>query len=170
MTTTKAKAKTRTTGRNIRHILLLFAFAAAALAACDSGKVYDRFLHTPTNGWEKNEGVAFDIPAVSHDGTYRMNLQLRTDNSFPFQSVTLVVEQTLAPRDTTLADTILCRLASDNGKILGDGINIYQYSFHLNTRHYAAGDSTHVSVRHIMKREMLPGVTEVGIRLQRVEH
>ena len=47
----------------------------------------------------------------------------------------------------------------------GHGISTYQYNFHLTTLTLNEGDSLHIAVRHNMKREILPGISDIGIRL-----
>lgn len=153
--------------KSITALLLLL---LCMLAGCNMNKVYDSFEHTPIAGWEKNDSVAFSIPALKNGGTYELGLQMRTDNTFPFQSVVLIVEQTLSPGEIVLADTIDCRLANERGEILGDGLNLYQYSFKVNERRYNTGDSLHITVRHNMKRDMLPGIAEVGVKLKRIDN
>lgn len=152
--------------KSITALLLLL---LCVLAGCNINKVYDNFEHTPLTGWEKNDSVAFSIPALEKAGTYQLDLQMRTDNSFPFQSVVLIVEQTVSPGHFIYADTLNCRLANEKGAILGDGINVYQYSFKVNDRHYNVGDSLYITVRHDMKREMLPGISDIGVKLNRIK-
>ena len=46
------------------------------------------------------------------------------------------------------------------------GISYFQYQQQLRDMRVKAGDSLVVYVRHYMKREMLPGISDVGILLQ----
>ena len=57
------------------------------------------------------------------------------------------------------------KLADDKGNMLGQGISYYQYNFILVDRDLSKGDSLHVTVRHIMKREILPGISDIGFRM-----
>ena len=78
----------------------------------------------------------------------------------------MIVEQKVMPGNVTRCDTVTCELTDDKGKVKGNGISNYQYVFHVSDRHYHKGDSLHISVRHDMKREILPGITDVGISLR----
>ncbi|MFQ9996553.1 MAG: gliding motility lipoprotein GldH, partial [Hoylesella buccalis] len=40
-----------------------------------------------------------------------------------------------------------------------------QYAFDITSMDLHEGDSLHISVRHDMKREILPGISNVGVSL-----
>lgn len=138
-----------------------------ALSACDNKKVYDVFVHTPLAGWEKNDSLVFNIPKIKDAGEYTLSLQMRTNNDFPFMKVVLIADQTTIPEGTTHSDTIVCNLTDNKGRSLGTGINIYQYRFPVNSNRYNAGDSLRITIRHDMKREILPGISDIGMTLSR---
>ena len=152
--------------RNNRPTLLLF-LLLALLTACDNKKVYDEFCHAPVAGWEKNDALAFSIPKQKEGGDYSLQLQMRTDNSFPFMSVVLIVDQEILPGRKVYSDTLNCKITDERGYTLGKGVNIYQFKYDIADRYLNKGDSLHITVRHDMKREMLPGISDVGITLSR---
>ncbi len=137
------------------------------LTACENHAVYFHYEHIPDNGWEKSDTVDFYIPGQSLEGKYEEEVGIRIDNSFPYQSISLTIEQTVFPSMEISRDTISCELVDEKGNALGPGINQYQYLFHLNTIRLRQGDSLHIAIHHNMKREILPGITDLGIRLKR---
>jgi len=141
--------------------------AVAAMASCDRRKVYDSYVHSALSGWERNDTVSFGVPAVDAQGLYDVTLKMRTDNSFPFTNVMLVVDQTVIPSHKRYSDTLYCAVANRSGHSLGNGINLYHHEFHVAQRRLNAGDSLYISVRHNMMREILPGITDVGIMVRR---
>lgn len=152
-------------GRIINAGAAALAAALLSLTSCDSKKVYDTYEHTPIAGWEKSDLLSFSIPKVATSGTYSTDLGLRVNESYPFMSVTLIVEQHILPSDKTVTDTLKCSLIDEKGNTTGQGVNLYQYRFHVSDLPLQAGDSLQVKVRHDMKREILPGISDVGIRL-----
>lgn len=146
--------------------ILSAAVAAAVLVSCNDGKVYDKYVPTPVAGWEKNDTLTYNIPSVASAGLYQSWLGLRIADSYPFTAITMVVEQHVLPADTVIIDTLDCRLTDDSGIYIGSGINSYQYSFHVADIRLRQGDSLYVRVRHNMKREILPGVSDVGMTLK----
>ena len=149
------------------YLLLAVAFVAIALSSCDSDVIYDKYNHTPLVGWEKNDTLSFDVPPVKDAGRYRLELGLRTSTSFPFTGLSLVVEHTVEPDHMLYTDTVNCRLADEKGNVLGNGVSCFQYNFIVSDISLNKGDSLHICVRHIMKREIMPGISDVGLKLTR---
>lgn len=135
------------------------------ITSCNRNKIYDHYNHTPIAGWEKNDTLIFDIPPIIDAGVYQETIGLRINDAYPFMGLCLIVEQTIEPSHIVHIDTLNCRLIDHNGIALGQGISYYQYNFHLTNLHFNAKDSVHVSIRHNMKREILPGISDIGISL-----
>lgn len=147
--------------------LTAFLMAGMLCAACTGNKVFHHYDHTPINGWEKVDTLKFDVPPLAEQGLYATSLGLRINSAFPFISMTLIVEQTILPGNKTVTDTINCPLMDKDGRVKGTGIGYYQYHFPVSVMRLNANDSLHITVRHDMKREILPGVSDVGIALER---
>ena len=150
--------------RNRAKILLL-AIAGMLTAACNRGVIYNHYEHVDNDGWERPDTMHFYIPAVKQAGTYHQQVMLRTDNSMPFLSLSVVVEQDIYPRGQKLRKRIMCPLIEENGHVMGKGISCYQYAFDVENLELYEGDSLHVYVMHHMKRETMPGITDVGMEL-----
>jgi gliding motility-associated lipoprotein GldH len=82
-------------------------------------------------------------------------------------SLQLIVEQQLLTSGKLRADTLTCSLIDLQGTPLGDGVSHYQYLLPLNSLMLHQKERLRVAIRHNMKREILPGITDVGIRLTR---
>lgn len=134
-------------------------------SACNGHKVYDTFYHTPLSGWEKNDTLLFDVPRIQEKGNYQSDLALRINNAFPFMKMTLIIEQSVYPHHTVYRDTLNCDLIGSNGIPKGHGISYYEFEFPVAILHLEKGDSLHITVRHDMKREILPGISNIGIQL-----
>ena len=145
--------------------LTVVAIVAFLLMSCTNRTAYDTYQHTPTAGWEKNDTISFDVPAMAAAGEYTAELGLRIDNSFPFMGVTLIVEQESFPGRRVWTDTLTCELIDKKGYAKGQGLSYYQYAFPITPPKPEKGDSLHVAVRHDMKREILPGVSDIGFKL-----
>ena len=149
---------------------LFFVFMAAMLimlAACNRRLVYDKYVSTPVTGWEKNDTLSFEISPVDSAASYLSYLGLRITDAYPFTALTLIVEQHVYPRDEVMVDTVHCQLTDDRGNATGNGLSYHQYKFPITLMQLQHGDSIHVRVRHDMKREILPGVSDVGLSLRR---
>ncbi|MBR1388052.1 MAG: gliding motility lipoprotein GldH [Prevotella sp.] len=147
-------------------IWTLFA-VACTLVACNRNAIYSHYEHTPISGWEKNDTITFGIPPVAESGDYHEELGLRINGDYPFLGLSLVIEQTVLPSGYRHNDTLNCSLIDDNGRVKGAGIRHYQYNFHVNTIRLNEGDSLHVLVKHNMKREIMTGITDIGIHVEK---
>jgi hypothetical protein len=44
-------------------------------------------------------------------------------------------------------------------------VNYFQHRFHLTNFYANKGDSMVIAIRHNMRRDLLPGIMDVGVRL-----
>ena len=164
--------------KRIRNILAptLLLTATLLLVACVGNKVYDHYEHTPLAGWEKNDTLIFSIPkSAITGGNYIIDLGLRINASYPFMGLTLVVEQSVFRQTANAShilfrqqtDTLSCKLIDERGNAQGAGVSHYQFRFNVSEMPLQPTDSLHIRVRHDMKREILPGVADIGIQLYR---
>ena len=150
-----------------RYTLLYYIVAVLLLTACNKRTEYFHYESTPEGGWERSEHLSFTISDISADGTYEETLGLRTSGNYPYRNVQLIVTQHINPYGKTFCDTVSAMLIDERGITLGDGAIHYQYTFPLRQLTLTAGQSIAIAIRHDMMREVLPGITDVGIRLER---
>ena len=146
-----------------KAVFMILAMVALMTTACHRGVIYSHYEHVDNDGWERNDTMHFYIPRIAETGKYRQQLMLRVNNSLPFLSLSVVVEQEIFPRRQKLRKRIECPLVEENGHVMGKGISCYQYTFDVQNVELFKGDSLHVCVMHHMKRETMPGITDVGI-------
>ena len=147
-----------------RSLLLLV--TVCLLTACKQSTVYYHYEDISESGWEKNDRITFNIANINADATYQEELAMRISNKYPFMRLTLIVEQTIYPSGVATTDTLDCKLIDERGNATGQGVSQYQYLFPLKTLPLHRGDSLHLEVHHDMKREILPGITSVGIKMK----
>lgn len=153
--------------RNSMRMLSAMLCLGLFLSSCIDKCIYDHYEHTTVGGWEKNDALTFDIPSLKESGRYSMSLGLRTSEAYPFQNLSLVVEQTSFPAKKKTVDVVNCNIADRQGTMLGNGITLYQYTMPIRKKFHMRGDSLHITVRHNMKREILPGIVDIGIKIDR---
>lgn len=151
----------------IATIVLLI--ATIINTSCDNSTIYNKYIHADTRGWGKNEVMEYTIDSIAQTGTYNMTLGLRINNTYPFQNLNMLISQTIYPANITHTDTITCRVTDKQGKMHGYGVTLYQYALPAATTKYAKGDSIKVRVIHNMKREVLPGIVDIGIKIAKIQ-
>ena len=138
---------------------------ALTTVGCNRNTIYHQYQPTPISGWEKNDTLLFITAPAKQRVVVQRDVELRMATNYPYQQLSLIVEQTTLPSTIRRRDTINCQLINPEGKIQGHGINLYQYHFHLPDISINEGDSLHFRIRHNMKRDVLPGIADIGIRL-----
>jgi len=154
--------------RRSSYTLLYIAVSVTLLfSACKQKTVYNRYLHTSVTGWERNDTLFYAIPSMKEGGNYTEEVGVRINGEYPFLSLTLIIEQTRVSDQVMKRDTLQCDLIDKQGHYKGKGISHYQNTFHLKTIRLNKDDSLRIAIRHDMKREMLPGITEIGVKLSK---
>jgi gliding motility-associated lipoprotein GldH len=143
--------------------------AVLLLTACKQRTVYYHYEHTPLSGWEKNDTLVFTTDTIAIDGTYSEEVGIRINGTYPFLQLNLVVEHLVMPAMTVKSDTLSCRLIDETGNALGNGVSNYQYLIPLTSLTLKKGDRLRIAIRHDMKREILPGISDIGLRLRRID-
>jgi len=154
------------------HKALHFALSALLLlfpAACGKRPAAFCYQNTPAGGWEAGDTLHYHIDSLRHGGSYRLALGLRTSAAtpYPFQSIWLAVRQQWHAPDTLFVDTIECKLTDSKGDVTGNGVSLYTYTQELRNLRLGDGASAEISVMHIMRREIIHGIVDVGIRLDK---
>lgn len=147
--------------------LLTISVAVSLFLSCNSRTIYHKYQDTPVQGWEKNDTLSFHIPAVDSPGLYYSFLGMRICKDFPFTDLYLVVEQTILPRTEIVRDTVRCTIADEEGKLKSRGVTYHQYRFPISAISLNQGDSVRITVRHCMKRDIMPGISDIGIMLSK---
>jgi gliding motility-associated lipoprotein GldH len=150
-----------------KPFVIVILLMLTVLCGCQRQIAYHAFRHVYDPGWDKTDTLHFDIKPLMADGSYRLDTELRTDKDYPFQKLMIEVDQTVYPSKERFHDVINCELISENGVISGDGISYFQYQFHVRDLSLHQGDSIHICLTHKMKREIMPGISDVGVRLSR---
>lgn len=147
--------------------VLLFALL---LVACNRRPVATfSYRSTPVDGWENADTLIFPIDSLPADGRYALTVGVRTSSAYPypFRMLALSIEARFLSQ-TRYADTLYCSLTDHEGDVSGKGVSVYQYTFPVDTFQLHRGARGTITIHHIMRRNLLPGVSDVGIRLERL--
>ena len=132
--------------------------ALLACSSCDSKTTYSRYQHISI-------ALSYEIAPMKEGGTFQKAIGVRISSDYPFMGLTLIIEQQVFPSMESHNDTLTCNLIDKEGNAIGQGITLYQYKFPIDTMTLHKGDSLSIRVRHDMKREILPGIADIGLIL-----
>ena len=151
-------------------VLFSLLFVLALSLSCDRERtVCFTYRPTPVEGWEQHNALTFPIDSVQQTGEYNLSIGVRTTYDYPFQTLWFQVTTRLEHSHLELLDTLVCQVTDPQGNTLGHGISIFQYVYPLTSVHLNVGQRGTITVKHIMRRNMLPGVSDVGVVLRKKE-
>lgn len=156
------------TATKTRCCFILCAVLALLLwSSCSTSVFYHHYRSVPSEGWEHGDTVLFIVDTVPSSANYQFELGIRTTPKFPFQKLWLVIDRQFTNPDTVSRDTIECVLATPEGNITGKGVSLYSYAFRLPPMYLQQGQTGHIIVSHIMRSDLLTGVSDIGIKIQK---
>ena len=151
-----------------RIICALLLMAVWGMTSCSRQRtVYANYEHIDDEAWEKTDTITFDVPALETAGTYREKLGLRLADNFPFMTLSLEMEIQVLPKDMIFSTQHKFSVIDQSGNSKGKGLSLQQYDFDIDEMQLEQGDSLRINIRHNMKREILPGIADVGIKFTR---
>lgn len=77
------------------------------------------------------------------------------------------MEREFSHPDTLHRDTVKCQLMDSVTHRMGKGIYMYQYDVPLPPMTLHRGQTGQVRIIHLMQREVLPGIHDVGVLISR---
>ena len=145
--------------------LIVSALLLCLMYSCtDTSSMYCSYRNLQEDGWNRSDTITFSVPcSMIRDS---MMLMLRSDNEFPYHRIFLSVNQTAVPSLRTRTDTVRCTIIDKDNRHLGSGLTYY-----IQKETFAALDTgtdsiVRISVHHIMRRELIYGIKDIGISNQ----
>ena len=152
---------------NLKCIIgtLLLTVAWSMTSCSRQQTVYANYAPIDDTTWEKTDTITFDVPPVKAAGTYQEKLGLRLADDFPFLALSMDIEIQVQPKGILHSSQHKFSVIDQGGNPKGKGLSLQQYTLDLGDLELEEGDSLHISMAHNMKREILPGVVDLGIIL-----
>lgn len=150
----------------LKCIILLF--IASALSACDKQTVYHVFQSIPQEGWKRQDTLLFNVIVPDSQTYYKLTVEVRNRNTYPYQNIGLSVCYDGPEVKRLPADTLEVILADKEGIWKGDGWGgLYQSAFSAGSVKIEKPGNYLFKVAHTLPDDALPGINDVGIKLQR---
>jgi len=146
----------------------VFFVLALIMPACDPGRVLDQNIAVSEQGWDKNEKATFEVYIGDTLATYRFFVNLRNTVDYRYSNFYLFLN-TRFPNGNITRDTIECMLADPAGAWLGRGNGqIRENQILLNpSLKFPLKGTYHFEVEQAMRDDVLKGITDIGIRIQK---
>ena len=136
-------------------------------ASCTGGTVLHSYKPLAKEGWERCDTVCFNVPKATENIGGTLTIGLRTIANIGIQDIVLAVEQTGDAKGVGRCDTVRYPLTDAEGYALTGGVNCHQYETQHLPFKLQKGNTAQVRIRHLMSKEVICGITEVGIRIDK---
>ena len=148
--------------RSYKDCLLL---SSICIASCIEGTFFHSYKPLPTEGWERRDTICFDLPQAVEDFNGTLTIGLRTKAYIDMQDIVLAVEQCDEALGICRCDTVRYPLTDAKGFALARGVNNHQYETQHLPISIKKGQVGSVRIHHLMRNEMVQGITELGIKI-----
>jgi gliding motility-associated lipoprotein GldH len=145
-----------------------------AFSSCDKKKVFDEYK-TVGSAWHKDSVITFDLPILDSTKRYNLFINLRDNNNYQYNNLFLIVSIE-KPNGYTKVDTLEYQMASPDGTILGEGFTDIKESKLLYKEKVRFRGKYKVSIKQAVREtgkvpgvELLEGITDVGLRIEKIE-
>ncbi len=148
--------------------IYLLIMILAALYSCDKKRFFDESAKIPANGWHKDSAAVFDVNVTDTLQFYKFFINLRHNDNYRYSNFYLFLN-TRVPNNLHTRDTIEMILADFTGKWLGKGFGTlrdHQILIRDNLRFPHKG-TYHFTIEQAMREEVLKGIENIGIRVER---
>ena len=152
------------------YIIALMVITMGA-GSCSDPRTYNRYKSVSLQGWSRKDTLTFDIPR-QWEGKYQLDLCLRAAQTYPYRNISMIIERKVIyyrqrkKREKTYNDTINCEIINDKGILVGHkGITSTEIRQAITSFHLNRNDSMQVKIHHIMSREIIPGISDIGVKI-----
>ena len=148
----------------------LMVITAFALMACTRPAFYDQSLSLKADQWPMDEALTFKVNIEDTTSAYRFFINVRNSTSYDYKNIYFFLT-TEFPGGGMSRDTIECNLAGRDGSWLGKGGGKYRDNriFIRESIVFPQKGTYTFRLNQAMRHEVLEGISEAGMRLQKQE-
>jgi len=152
-----------------RTFLLFLIFLPLLLTSCNSNVVFTDSREIKENKWQLMDIPVFDVAINDTVNSNNLFFTIRTGSDYPFRNIYLFVTA-ISPDGKNLTDTIQYYLADDKGKWYGRGFgDIHELNLPYKSNVFFPASGKYVfKIQHGMRTEVLQGVYDIGLRIEKI--
>lgn len=152
-----------------RAIVAIILQATLLVSSCITDTLQYEYQHINKNGWAKNDTINFDIPEVTQSGLYSIKTEIRCLSTFPLNHIYIVRKFSFNTPFIGYTDTIRINTDKKCPSTEHSGINLISFAKTDSSLVLAKGQKGRVEMYHIMQKEPLPHILDLGIRIKKVD-
>lgn len=140
------------------------------VCSCSLDVKFSKYVPVSSDGWNLEDTIEFSTDTLRQDGRYGFTCGVRTRRAFPYQNLVLMVEREVY-RDSLIVlhkrEKVTCPIVTQEGSFTGEGIATKLHETDLKDFIMQTGDSVVVKIYHQMTRQDLPGIVDVGMKMEK---
>ena len=154
-----------------RFSLYIYIIALTVLVSCRSqGTLLHEFAAIDGEEWDIKDSLHFEIDSVASSGKCETTLEFRTNANYPYRNISIVMTQALRKENRRITKTIAYDIVDESGKNNGEGITYLTHRIPFCTMEIQEGDTVDIFIRHNMQDNILPGIADVGVLVEKIEY
>lgn len=163
------KPKDSMTKRTNRDIFLFSLVSLLLLTSCNSNVVFTGSVAMKDKTWQLMNTPVFRANVTDTLKSNNLFFTIRTGSDYPYRNIFLFVTAT-SPEGRILTDTLQYYLADDKGRWYGRGFgDVHELNLPYKSNVFFPSKGEYVfKIQHGMRIEDLPGVYDIGLRIERI--
>jgi gliding motility-associated lipoprotein GldH len=156
--------------KQIIKVLFVIATLSLVFVSCDRNRVYEQNIKIDDYIWDSQNAIKFEFEIKDTAALHNVYINVRHASVYPYNNLWLFIKSS-APNGQINVDTLECKLADEKGKWLGEGLgDIWdiRIPWKKNVRFPNNGKYI-VEYNQAMRIDKLPGIMEVGLRVEKIE-
>lgn len=142
-------------------------FTLFILSACFNGTAYHNYVSIDNEEWFAKDSLHFRIDSIPTTNDFITDLEFRTNVRYPYRNISFVMTQSVRHKNKSVTKTLNYDVAEINGKRNGEGITYRTHHIQFCTMSLESGDTLDIFIKHNMKDNVLPGITDIGVLIER---
>ena len=139
-----------------------------SLSSCNGNE--EVVMNSVDNQWNKNKVQEFDVNIANHQSPKNLIFVVRNNNSYPFSNIRLIASLEQGKKVLSV-DTLNYILAKPNGEWLGKGVGeVKETQFIYKSDYKFPSDGSYsIKVLQAMRENVLPGIEDIGLKIQDIK-
>lgn len=154
--------------KNLLRNSIWLLLTGCLIAACNENTVYHSYRSIPSDGWQKSDTLFFSIPVKDSLRLFHLSAEIRNKSSYAYRNLYLSVSHNLEDSTTWKTDTLLLVLADKEGKWNGTGWgSLFQSTLPIGSAVVQHPGNYTFKIAHGMQDELLKGINDIGIKIEK---
>ena len=150
---------------------LFIIIALTLLISCRSQRtLLHEFAAIDGEEWNIIDSLHFEIDSVTTSGNCETTLEFRTNANYPYRNISILMTQSLRNKNKDITKTLAYDIVDESGKNNGEGITYLTHRIPFCTMEIQEGDTVDIFIRHNMQDNILPGIADVGVLVEKIEY